>query len=315
MDVSVVMINYNTYDFTCAALDCIFEQTHGLSYEVILIDNKSPDGSGEMLAEKYKDKIIYVQAGDNLGTSKAFNLGVAKSVGKYILWLNTDILIKENFIFKLYEFMQNTPDCGICGGNILDFNGKPTHSYKAKIITPQSVRRDWSLTVKIFRKLFKRALSEQYNFTGKVKKVGYITGADMMIRRELIEQIGPFDEDIFMYAEEVEFTYRAHTLTDYTVCSVPDAHIYHLEGASFNGGKKQFNPSRFKTLMRGNSVYIKKHFGTDGLLKYFKNHKRGYAKFAFLYACLFKKEKAMEYRQSSAILKEFICKVKNGENL
>ena len=101
MDVSVIMINYNTFELTQNALDSIFEYTSGLEYEIILIDNNSPDGSGEKLSAHFGDRIKYIQAGANLGTSKSFNLGLRAAGGKYVLWLNTDILIKENFIKKL----------------------------------------------------------------------------------------------------------------------------------------------------------------------------------------------------------------------
>lgn len=303
MDVSIIMINYNTYDFTCDALESIFKHTSGVEYEVILIDNKSPDGSGDKLAEKYGDKIVYIQAGGNLGTSKSFNLGIQKSSGKYVLWLNTDILIKENFIYKLFDFMENNLQCGICGGNILDFNGNPTHSYRKEISSPQTARKDMSIAVKIFRKLFKKALSEEYNYSDRVKEVGYITGADMMIRREILDKIGGFDEDIFMYSEEVEFTYRTKALTGYTVCNVPWAHIWHLEGASFNGANKQFNLNRFTLSLQGNCVYIKKYFGEKGLRKFLNCKTRAYNKLITLFAICFKFKKCKEYKAKKAAVK------------
>ena len=103
MDVSVIMINYNTFDLTKDALESIFKHTEGLQYEIILIDNASPDGSGERLRDLFGEKIVYLQSGANLGTTKAFNLGLKQAKGKYILWLNTDILIKENFIKKDFQ--------------------------------------------------------------------------------------------------------------------------------------------------------------------------------------------------------------------
>ena len=96
MDVSVIMINYNTFDLTKDALNSIFENTKDLTYEIILVDNASPDGSGEKLKELFQDKIVYLQSGGNLGTSKAFNLGLKRASGKYILWLNTDIHFQNN---------------------------------------------------------------------------------------------------------------------------------------------------------------------------------------------------------------------------
>lgn len=230
MDVSVIMINYNTFDLTKDALESIFAQTQGLAYEIILVDNLSPDGSGERLRDLFGDRIIYLQSGGNLGTSKAFNLGLRHATGKYILWLNTDILIKENFIKKLFDYMESDPKCGICGGNVLDFQGKPSGSCADQFTTLRSVRLENSILHRIVKKISKRR--KDYNYSDESKEVAWINGAEMMARHEVIDKIGGLDEIIFMYAEEMEFSYRMHQLTDYSAVSVPWAHIYHLEGAS-----------------------------------------------------------------------------------
>lgn len=305
------MINYNTYKFTCDALDSIFENTIGLDYEIILLDNNSPDGSGAAIAEKYKDRIRYIQCGDNLGTSKAFNIGAKQALGKYVLWLNTDILIKENFVKKLFDFMEITPDCGICGGNLYDFNGKPAHSYKKKLVTPKTAMKDRGLLITLWRRCFKKILSEQFNYSGKVMKVGYITGADMMVRREVFDAVGYFDEDIFMYAEETEFTYRMTTQTDFSVYNVPYAHMYHLEGASFNGEKKLFNLNRYKLVLKGNLVYFYKHFGFESVVRYLKHSARAFKKYIFI--CNFiKKSAKREYKAKLEVVDNYLAYIKQN---
>ena len=138
MDVSVIMINYNTFSLTKDALDSIFRETKGIDYEVILIDNASPDGSGDRLSALYGNKIVYLQSGGNLGTSKAFNIALKHASGKYVLWLNTDILLKENFIKKLFDYMESDPNCGICGGNLFNGRGEPTLSYDKELLTAGS---------------------------------------------------------------------------------------------------------------------------------------------------------------------------------
>lgn len=306
------MINYNTYKFTCDAIDSIYENTTGVDYEIILLDNNSPDGSGAAIAEKYANQIRYKQCGENLGTSKAFNIGAKQACGKYVLWLNTDILIKENFIKKLFDFMEANPDCGICGGNLYDFNGCPTHSYRKKIITPKTAMKDRGLFLAVWRMCFKKLLNEQFNYSGKVMKVGYITGADMMIRKELFDTVGYFDEDIFMYAEETEFTYRVVTQTGYSVYNVPYAHMYHLEGASFNGGKKQFNLNRYKLVLNGNLIYFFKHFGLKQTMLYLKHSARFYKKYIFI--CNFiKRYKKQEYKTKLETVKNYLAYI--SENI
>lgn len=312
MDVSVIMINYNTFELAKNALESIFRETDGISYEIVLIDNASPDGSGEQLQALFGDRILYVQAGGNLGTSKAFNLGLKMASGRYILWLNTDILLKENFIKELFDFMEQTPDCGICGGDLLDFEGKPTHSYRRALPSAKTDRRDMSICVKIFRKLFRKRLSSEYNYTGKPLDVGYITGADMMIRRDVIDKIGGFDEDIFMYAEECEFTFRMKKNTTYRAISVPNAHMYHLEGASFSG-KNTFSERRFRESCRGMRVYMEKCYGEREAVRFLRRHKRSYLKFMCFCLPLFQIGKWKEYRKKRAIVKELLDRPQRQE--
>lgn len=306
MDVSIIMINYNTFELTKNAIESIFEFTNGLEYELILIDNNSPDGSGEKLCDYFKEKIIYIQSGGNYGTSKSFNIGVKKSLGKYILWLNTDILIKENFIYKLFLYMEKDMKCGICGGNILDFNGKPMHSYREELPSLKSTKKDMSLFNMLIRK-FKKRFYDQYNYSKKEKEVGYITGADMMIRRSVFDEIGLFDEEIFMYAEETEFTARMKKNTNYTVMSIPYAKIYHLEGASFNGNKNSLK--KFEIVQNGVSIYMKKTYGLDTLLKYYNLKIKGYKKYIKVFKMFNKKSKIDFYKQKIDFMNKKIEKI------
>ena len=258
MDVSVIMINYNTYDLTKDAIDSIIEQTQGIEYEIILIDNCSPDGSGEKLQALYGDKIVYIQAGGNLGTSKSFNIGLKRSTGKYVLWLNTDILLKENFIKKLFDYMESDPQCGICGGNMLDFRGRPGNSFRKSFENLGSMRRLYSIFFNLLKKLPHR--NPEYNYSKKPRRVAWVGGVDMMVRREVFDAVGGLDEVIFMYAEEMEFQYRVTKLTNYTIMSVPWAHMYHLENGSVKPIKKKYNDTWERLMLLGFPRYLYKWF-------------------------------------------------------
>ena len=299
MDVSVIMINYNTFDLTKDALESIFAQTQGLAYEIILVDNLSPDGSGERLRDLFGDRIIYLQSGGNLGTSKAFNLGLRHATGKYILWLNTDILIKENFIKKLFDYMESDPKCGICGGNVLDFQGKPAISYDMQLLSGKTIWRESGLLTLIFHRLFAKSLSLHYNFSGRPKRVGGIIGADMMIRKSLFEIVGGFNEDIFMYGEETEFTYRVTHQTSYTVMSVPEAQIFHLEGGSSKHGMIAFHENKERIIVTGQMTYIKKWFGKEDARLLLKAWKKASRNKQYLYALMGQKEKKNYFRMKT----------------
>ncbi len=268
-EVSIVIINYNTFELTKNTILGLIENTLELNYEVILVDNDSPDGSGEKLKELFGDKIVYIQAGGNLGTSKAFNLGLKKTGGKYVLWLNSDVEFKDNFIKKLFDYMENNPSVGVCGGNLVNERGKPIHSFRKELPSVKTIKKNYSVLFNGFNRVFKKPFFDQYNYSKKPLEVGYITGADMFVRHEIFDKIGGLDEDIFMYAEETEFQFRVRKLTDYKIYSVPWATLIHLEGQSFAGNG--FSERRHKVSTEGMCIYLRKCFGEEAEKRYLRN--------------------------------------------
>ena len=312
MDVSIIMINYNTYDLTKDAIISILNNTTDIDYELILVDNDSPDKSGEKLFEEFSENIVYIAAGGNLGTSKAFNLGLKKARGKYILWLNTDILIKENFVKTLFNYMEDDPKCGICGGNILDFNGDPTTSFHT-MPSIKSDKKNFSVMRLILNKIFRISKKEAvYNYSENPIEVGYICGADMMIRRCLFDELGGFDEDIFMYGEETEFAFRVKQNTDYKIMSVPNAHIFHLEGASFSKDKRKFNKRRYKTFLDGVTVFYTKCYGKKSAIKYLKILRKFYSRLNVINRVLRNKNEADYCKQTAETIVEKIQECKTA---
>ena len=306
MDVSVIMINYNTFDLTKDALNSIFENTKELDYEIILLDNFSPDGSGEKLRDLFGDRIIYIQTGGNLGTSRSFNIGLKHSQGKYILWLNSDILLKDNFIKQLFDYMESNSRCGICGGNLFDRNGKPAASYDKILFSGRVARNNIRLSVILFRKIFKRQLSLHFNYTKKSKKVGGIIGADFMVRKECFDQIGGLNEDIFMYGEETEFTYRLYQQTDFISVSVPTARLIHFDGASSNKDQRIFNEAREKMILTGISKYLKKCYGKKDVYLFIKSNKIAARRKKQINRLLRRQEQAEAYWEKEKFYKEYI---------
>lgn len=302
------MINYNTYELTKNALASIFQYTKDISYEVILIDNNSPDGSGEKLKSEYEDKIKFIQNSENLGTSKAFNRGLKESTGKYVLWINTDILLFDNFIKKLFDYMEENPDCGICGGNLLDANGNPSHSNRRKMISLRTLKNDMSISKEVFKRIFKKCFSDGYNYTKKAMEVGIILGADMFVRKPIFDEIGGLDEDIFMYCEETEFAFRVQKQTKYKVVSVPWAKMIHLEGKSFDG---KFNERRHRYGTIGTTLFIKKSYGEKDAENYLKLILRSYKRFYFISKLFFMKEKKIMYKTKIETVKNIMLDFPN----
>ncbi len=313
MDVSIIIINYNTFELSKNAIESIFQHTQNLAYEIILVDNASPDSSGEKLKEYFGDKIVYIQSGGNLGTSKAFNLGVKSAKGKYVLWLNSDILLVDNFIKTLKDYMDEHSECGICGGNVIDFDGNPAHSFRRELPSARTVRKDRSIIRYALRKILKKKLSTEYNYTDKPMEVGYITGADMMTRRELLGRLGGFDERIFMYAEETEYTYRVKEL-GYTVVCVPYAKIKHLEGSSFSG-KTSFSERRCLWSIQGIVRYMQISYGQKEAEKYLKILARSPNKLVHKIVRFNDSDALNTEKTKRKIAKEFLSKINQGDSV
>lgn len=256
IDVSVILVNYNTKKITEAAIKSIIEYTSNISYEIILVDNASEDGSVEYLKEIFKDKIIIIENKVNFGFGKANNQGIKLARGKYLFLINTDILLLDNSIKLMYEYMERNNQVGVCGGNLLNINLKENHSFRKRL------PNIWN-ELKVYDFLYEKILGIKNDFNYKTEpvEVGYITGADMFIRTSVLREVGNFDEDFFMYSEETELTYRI-TKAGYKVISLPKVRMIHLAGASSSNNIKKFG-----MIMSSKYLYYYKVFGKKSLKK------------------------------------------------
>ncbi len=228
-DVSVIIVNYNTSVLIRDLLVTLEEKTEGISYEVIVVDNDPTDQFAIDLKD-YLDKIIYIPLKENVGFGKANNEGQKVAKGRNIFFLNPDTLLVNNAIKILSDYLDKNEKVGVCGGNLYDKDMNPIHSFIRMLPSPL-----WDLNNLlgnlIFNILYGRNI--QFNFTEKPISVGYITGADMMVKRSVLNEVGSFDSDFFMYYEETELSYRIKK-AGYDIISVPDAEIIHLEGQSIS---------------------------------------------------------------------------------
>lgn len=233
MDVSVIIVNYNTWQMTAECIDSVFEKTIGINFEVILIDNGSTDGSKEYFEKDAR--IHYIYSEENLGFGKANNLGIKVARGKNIFLLNSDTLLINNAIKILSVCLDEHPEIAIVGGQLMNRDREKVHSFSC--LFPGIV---WELNIllnmKISQWLEKRV---QYSAQSRsVARVAYITGADMMIRREVLQTLGAFDPVFFMYFEETELTFR-YKRAGKNAYFHPAAQIIHLENASCKISEKK----------------------------------------------------------------------------
>ncbi len=241
MDVSVIIVNYNTLKLTKNTIDSVIEKTKGINCEIILVDNASTDGSLEFFEKEYSNSINFIKNSENLGFGRANNKGIEIAKGKYIFLLNSDTLLINNAIKLLFDFMEENSNCGACGGNLFNIDLNPVHSFIAE--KPYiSLKTEFNVYLNFIQKLRYRILKKRndFNYKSKPIEVGCITGADLMIRKEILDRIGYFDEDFFMYSEECELEYRI-AKQGYKIISVPTAKIIHLEGKSTVFKEKKYH--------------------------------------------------------------------------
>lgn len=250
MEVSIIIVNYNTRELIKNCLNSILEQTIGIKFEVIIIDNSSVDGSPQMIKEIFP-QFTLIESEVNLGFGKANNLGVKNAVGEIIFFLNSDTVLLNNAIKILYDFIILNTSVGIVGGNLLTSNHQPTHSYLYYF--PNINFEIFNLWFPFYKIINRNA---HYNYTEKVLDVGYITGADLMIRKQNFEKIGGFDEDFFMYFEETELSSRIKKM-GLRIVSVPEALIIHLEG----GDNKEISYSKLLTILYSKKLFYLKVYG------------------------------------------------------
>ncbi len=283
MDVSVIIVNYHSAGMVIDCINSIFSKTTGITYEVIVVDNASGDGSVQKLAGTFGDRIKVIESNQNLGFGKANNLGCQYARGNYVFLLNPDTILVNNAIKILHDELEEHPDYGVAGGNLYMPDMTPAPSYCLFFDDLESEKKaaSWQalLKSKVREKLGinkKAPFAESFNRTGKPLQVAYIFGADMMMKKSLFDSVKGFDPDFFMYAEEEELTWRI-TQKGYQVVSIPDAKIIHLDGATT---KKQnaFSERQFKMRMHGALTYYLKRFGQEGVRTFFKLRTRRYSR-------------------------------------
>ena len=252
MDVSIILVNYKTEQLLLAAIESVIEKSQGFLYEIIVVDNHSDDDSGRIIAQKsWPVQITYIPLDDNLGFGRANNEGIRIATGRYVFLLNTDTLLINNAIKTMVDYMDGHLSVGICGGNLYDQQMRPVHSFARM---PSIFDEICELSLGIIQKITE-GKNRGFNHTGRPKRVGYITGADMMIRRTALDAAGWFDPDFFMYYEEVELTERIKKL-GYQIISVPQARIIHYESLSSGS-----NESKIRMRMKSRRIYFDKVHG------------------------------------------------------
>ena len=249
LQLSIIIVSYNTREITRTCLQSIRDSALKLSYEIIVVDNASTDGSPAMV-EKDFPEVVLIRNPENRMFSKANNQGLKIARGKHAFLLNSDTLVRAGNIEKLCEFLdRNQPRIGCVGPRVL----RPDHTIQSEGEAFDSYNYVLSRFFFLHKLPLPAAVKELIlplgfpdALTGRARRVGWVTGCSFMFPRRLVDQLGGLDEDFVFYCEEVEFCYRLNQ-NGYEVWVVPDAVITHLGGSSWNAARPDI-PSFFDRL-------------------------------------------------------------------
>lgn len=213
MDVSVIIINFNTCIMTQECIDSVFNYTKDIAFEVILVDNASTDGSKEHFERLDAEGTIrYVYSYENMGFGRANNVGMMLAKGDYIFLLNSDTYLKNNAIKIFFDYAESHERQAFYGGWLENAQGEMIHS-GGKMMTIKSDLHNallaFTTRIPILKKCSLTKNNDAIENAMECQKVGYVTGADLFLHRSVIEKSGWFDHRFFMYCEESDWQKRA----------------------------------------------------------------------------------------------------------
>lgn len=257
MDVSIILVNYNTKELTRDCLKSILDKTQGLNSEIFVVDNASSDGSCEMIEQEFS-QIKLIKNSQNLGFGKANNIAIKQSNAKYIFLLNTDTILLNNAVKMFFDFMEKPENSkvGCCGGNLYNQDMSYQHTY-SNFPTFKKIIFEELWLHKVFKTYYRKNINIEDNKPlEEVKDVGFIVGASLFLRKEALDKVGCFDEDFFFYGEETELIFRL-IKNGYRATMIPETKIIHLGGASTSKTRLE----KIIALRKSENLYFIKSYG------------------------------------------------------
>ncbi len=269
IDLSVIIVSFNTKDILRECLEAVYKnlpQKYGI--EIIVVDNGSVDESVDMVKKDFTQAVVIANK-DNLGFSKANNIGIKKAKGRYILFLNSDTVVFKGTVETMVEFMDAHPSAGAATCKVVLPNEKLDDASHRGFPTPWNSFCHFSGLAKIFPKsqVFS-GYSLGYMDQSMIHEIDACAGAFMMVRRVAGEEIGWWDEDFFWYGDDLDFCYRLKQ-KGWKIYFVPTCSILHYKGVS--GGIKDISKNittadkqtkilATKARFEAMKIFYKKHY-------------------------------------------------------
>ena len=252
-DLSVIIISFNTADLLRKCLLSVYRFTAGLDYEVIVVDNASRDGSVELIKAEFKEAVL-IENQQNRGFSAANNQALRIAQGRAAVLLNSDTELVDNSLKTLHDFLFARPAAGACGGLLVYPGGAPQWSYG---YYPSLGRMLWiTLSGLLHIRRGRKPMAVIPDQQKEPRKVEYIVGADLMLKKDVLDKVGLLDESFFAYCEETDLCRRI-TAAGCEVWFNPEARIAHRVEGSFKKGPEERLRVYYTSLFK----YLKKHSG------------------------------------------------------
>ena len=256
MQLSVIILNYNVRYFLEQCVLSVQNALETIDGEIIVIDNNSPDDSCAMIKKRFRN-VKLIQNSENVGFPKGNNIGVAQAKGEYICILNPDTVVAEDTFTKVLAFAQQQSDLGIVGCKLIDGAGNFLPESKRGVPTPWVAFTKITGLYKLFSGTFGKYYAQHLN-ENQTGKVDIFVGAFMFLKRDLYLEVGGFDEDCFMYSDDIDLSYRIlqKGKSNYYF---HETTVIHYKGESTI--KDETYMKRFQEAM---NFFYKKHFNPDG---------------------------------------------------
>lgn len=247
VDMSIVLVCWNNKAYLDPCLKSLYEGGLKSSFDVVVVDNGSTDGSQQMLAEKYP-QVKLIQNAGNVGLGKASNQGIEATDGRHVLLLNNDTLVNAPALDVLVEYLDAHPEAGATAGRLLN----PDGSFQSGFAPFSTLLEEFLIVTHIGELLWTGYPS--HGDAQEIKETGWMSSACLLVRRAAFDQIGLLDEGYFIYGDEADLQYRLNK-AGWKVVFLPNSSIVHFGGRSMDRWKRR------KMVYRGKMMFYKKNYG------------------------------------------------------
>lgn len=262
LDLSVVIVSFNTGPVTLACLGSLFEWTKGITYEVLVVDNASSDGSPQMIRHAFP-QVILIEQPTNIGFARACNAALVRARGRYLMLLNSDTHLVEDALTALVQALDAHPQVGAVGPRLIypDGQTQPYSAGRAKSLW--RTLKQYCIPMSPVGRLHlgERLIPRSHTTSPVLYETESISGAAMMVRREILQTVGLLDESFFLFCEDADWIERIRQ-AGYVIACAPDVRLIHHQGAS----SRQDEIRREVEAVVSNLHYFAKHSGRGSVL-------------------------------------------------